>query len=508
MSDKIQQLEILFRKVLDKTILPKEREQIVEILKSDSTYRQAWCDWQLSEALLDDLLNFVTFDNNCEPLCSISATRKNGINPSVKKRISIAAASLLFLLLMSMPFGLRFFRVENHLDTTMIKTDAQTGVPETNLEPKRLGVIVRMINVQWKPQSKPHQEWSPVFYGDQFSFLNGSVEIFLDQGVHLILEGPTELDFIDFDRVFVNRGKLTTRVGVSGIGFTIETPSGVFVDRGTEFGLEVDNDRNSKVVVFQGQVDFYQTNLKQQYPSVTQPLRLNQGEGIQVVPNHLPQPITTIQSDDFLRAAFPRPFAVTPLITSIQDNNRNPKSNKYYEVVSQGFVEDSLAFVDRIYQWNGVTSSGLPKPLVGGDLIRTFNEDKWQNDYELNVTISKPAEFYVLVDIRSTVPDWLLRDFVATDMVVGLDEGILPVEYESRYDSFGLTKPEDRIPDNLPSDHVCEIGPGKSIDRLFKVWKRNSTEPGEVRLGALGKMNEEESRRFQCFYGIVAVPLQ
>ena len=36
---------------------------------------------------------------------------------------------------------------------------------------------------------------------------------------------------------------------------------------------------------------------------------------------------------------------------------------------------------------------------------------------------------------------------------------------------------------------------------------RKSTEPGEVRLVALGKMKEEESKRFQCFYGIVVVPL-
>ena len=60
---------------------------------------------------------------------------------------------------------------------------------------------------------------------------------------------------------------------------------------------------------------------------------------------------------------------------------------KYYEIVPGGMREDAVAFVDRDYQWNGVDAKGIPSYLVGGDYVKTFNDDKVAQNLVITVTL-------------------------------------------------------------------------------------------------------------------------
>jgi hypothetical protein len=168
----------------------------------------------------------------------------------------------------------------------------------------------------------------------------------------------------------------------------------------------------------------------------------------------------------------------------VRDNIRGLGSSKYYQIVHHGLDEDKPAFVDRIHEWNGVDEGGLPGFLRGADYIMTFNDDKWREGLQITVEIGREATVYVLFDARQSIPAWLSERFVDTGARIGLDEG-------------GTTA-------NRRADWIVAKGPGRSIDNIFSVWKRELTRGESLQLGALGKAAEKEART--AMYGIAAVP--
>ena len=147
--------------------------------------------------------------------------------------------------------------------------------------------------------------------------------------------------------------------------------------------------------------------------------------------------------------------------------------------------EDAKAFVDReSHEWNGVTTAGMPRYLLGGDYVKTFNNDKVNNDIEIRVTLGRPAKLYILFDDRIPAPPWLRENFRNTGDHIGVDEG--------PFYSKGV----------WCAEHQPGVGPGVSIDNTSSIWVREVNSPGTVILGAT-----EAPISGINMYGIVAVPL-
>jgi hypothetical protein len=171
------------------------------------------------------------------------------------------------------------------------------------------------------------------------------------------------------------------------------------------------------------------------------------------------------------------------VISSVNDNIRRGESFCYYEIVRGGMREDAKAFVDRKdHEWNGIDTSGMPSYLLGGDYVKTFNDDKLNRDVEIQVTIDRPAVLFVLHDKRSPVPDWLRDAFFDTGDEIGIDGG-------------GYTRLTER--------KTVGVGPGVSIDDTLSIWRRDVPVPGTVTLGAVPMGGEKHN-----MYGIVAVPME
>ncbi|MDO5552435.1 MAG: LamG-like jellyroll fold domain-containing protein [Planctomycetia bacterium] len=87
-----------------------------------------------------------------------------------------------------------------------------------------------------------------------FRLKSGLVQLEMNNGTTLILEGPAELTISTAMNAFCYSGKVSVHVPKKGHGYTINTPSGSIVDRGTDFFLEVDKDQ-SLVETIKGKVD-------------------------------------------------------------------------------------------------------------------------------------------------------------------------------------------------------------------------------------------------------------
>jgi hypothetical protein len=256
-------------------------------------------------------------------------------------------------------------------------------------------------------------------------------------------------------------------------------------DRGTAFGISVDGDSHTSVVVYEGKVDLDVVGAG----VGTQPRRrLESGEALSVDREGQLSRITTVERADFLEPPQIRFDGVSEnrLITSVSDNVRSLETAKYYRVIPRGFKEDCRAYVDRLHEWNGLDVRKLPAFLVGGDYVMTYNDDKITTEIQIAVGVGQPANVYVLIDDRVPPPEWLTRDFVDTKWDVGCDEGW-----------------EDKIIDT-------GVGAGNSIDHVFSVWRRVVPEPTTVVLGPLvyEKSPPPKVSDLRSMYGIVVTPLR
>ena len=163
---------------------------------------------------------------------------------------------------------------------------------------------------------------------------------------------------------------------------------------------------------------------------------------------------------------------------------------KYYEIVPGGMREDAVAFVDRTYQWNGADEQGIPSYLLGGDYVKTFNDDKVAENFQITITFERPAMLYVLVDDRLQQTSWLSDQFEDTGDNIGVDEGY-----------------------HVPNDvRKLASGPGVSIDQVHSIWKRRVSHGETVSIGPYSPLISPETSSLGTkaslnMYGIVAVPL-
>ena len=91
--------------------------------------------------------------------------------------------------------------------------------------------------------------------GQQLNLATGLAELTYASGAKLILHAPVRFALTTPLACDLQLGKLTAKVPHSAKGFTINTPSGKVVDLGTEFGVKVNDDRTTHVIVYVGEVE-------------------------------------------------------------------------------------------------------------------------------------------------------------------------------------------------------------------------------------------------------------
>jgi hypothetical protein len=356
--------------------------------------------------------------------------------------------------------------------------------------------VTRMWRPQWSDSNRSLNEWAALGKGDLVDLKSGQVELYFEAGAQLVLQGPVRFEVLGpkLGRVF--HGDLTARVGEHAKGFSLITSAGKIIDLGTEFGVSVQPDGETDVVVFDGTVDF---ELPIKEPSEnyadmpdsspgTILSRLTTGEAVRVKPDGSTRRIVAINSDRFSWAAtgIAAQRAKPVVISSVSDTIRTPGACTFYEIVHGGLGEDVRAYVDRPHEWNGIDEKGIPEFLRGADYLKTFNDDKRRGSYELTVELAQPADLYVLWDDRVKVPGWLKEQFTNTDLKIGLDEAAF------RYSTNQKLQ--------IPTYSTAE-GAGNSVDRSYSIWRRRVLTAGDVTLGSA-----KTSRRSRvAMYGVAAV---
>lgn len=124
-------------------------------------------------------------------------------------------------------------------------------------KPRSVAKLTRVHDVVWAEPTAPLHLGQLLLTGQQLALSAGLAEITFDNGVRVIVEGKTSLHIIDEHSAHLDHGQAVTRVTRAGKGFAVTTPHLRVVDLGTEFGVVVQPNGASEIVVFDGVVDVF-----------------------------------------------------------------------------------------------------------------------------------------------------------------------------------------------------------------------------------------------------------
>ncbi|MCE5187280.1 MAG: FecR domain-containing protein [Planctomycetaceae bacterium] len=82
----------------------------------------------------------------------------------------------------------------------------------------------------------------------------GIVKLKFDNGVDVVIEGPSRFEILTFDEISLHSGRLYAQVPHRTVGFIISTPNSKIIDLGTGFGVYADSHGNTDIHVMIGEV--------------------------------------------------------------------------------------------------------------------------------------------------------------------------------------------------------------------------------------------------------------
>lgn len=492
----------LFRKVnafamrqLESSLTPDEQRELASLLRESAAARRIYAEYVQETACLRWLC-LEEFAGDTELATPLRNEPNRGTS---RQRIAVFAfVGSLACTLAAVSFGwMYFFRPGPIADArgngmgAAALADARAdilGSQHSSNQPQsiagqQVATITGLRAVRWAQADDAGALLSRCHVGERLQLQEGAAELTFDAGVQLTVFGPADFEITSPTSIRCVRGRVTTLVNERGKGFTIETPKAKVVDLGTQFGLDISEDGETQVVVFQGSVDLTYDPLNANGDAPTR--RLEQGEALLLKNSGEFQRVVSVERNQFLTGVDGiHRRSDEPVIVDVRDNIRKAESIKSYQIVHAGLGEDALCFVDRNHEWNAVEPRGLPEFLRDADYIMPFNDDKFVRDLEITVYLARPANLYVFLDNNMEVPRWLQENFTDTGVDIGLDGA--QTEWH-------------------PGNSLA-VGAGRSVDFPFSIWRREIKQPGTVTLGGL-KPPEVRSRGFNM-YGIAAVAIE
>ena len=149
------------------------------------------------------------------------------------KIVKATAVCLLTILSFIMVFSL-FYRTPASRDVATINTSLDAAFADNQVVAPGTRLAVR---------------------DDPLFLQTGLIEISLDGGAKVLLEGPAEFTLKSTDRMTLNTGQLFATVPVEAKGFIVDTPNSRVIDLGTEFGVRVQRSGLSDLHMFKGKTE-------------------------------------------------------------------------------------------------------------------------------------------------------------------------------------------------------------------------------------------------------------
>lgn len=194
-----------------------------------------------------------------------------------------------------------------------VATTGRTPDPAVTDDGPVVATILRATNTRWRDGER-RIAGDDLSASQRIQLEAGLARIRFLDGATATLEGPAELDLLSAGEARLHRGRLTLWVPPEAVGFRVRTKAVDIIDLGTSFGVLVEEDGDTNVSVFSGQV---QAALPDTFDSDPAPQIVSQGESIRVSVGQ-----TSIDSVGFDADPFEKPLKVSRGIVSMEGDCR------------------------------------------------------------------------------------------------------------------------------------------------------------------------------------------
>lgn len=123
--------------------------------------------------------------------------------------------------------------------------------PSVSGTPPVVARIAQSSNARWlDPESSTLPGTQLI--ASSMCLTQGLVELACDGGTAVLLQAPATVRLETGERLFLDSGTVSVRIGEDSDGFIVRTPTGTVVDYGTEFGVLVNSHGETEAVVYKG----------------------------------------------------------------------------------------------------------------------------------------------------------------------------------------------------------------------------------------------------------------
>lgn len=267
--------------------------------------------------------------------------------------------------------------------------------------------ITSLIGVTWEGTAPDSIKLSND--SETLAIKSGLVELTFDSGVRSIIEGPATIKVTGGNSAEFGRGRLVADVPKGAEGFTVVYPDGKVVDLGTEFAINVPQDRiGAEVGVFRGEVEIY--DHKQNTP-----LKILENHAVvQISGSRNPFASIPFQREDYIRELPSREFpwklpeaaSTSAAILEFDVSHLVWKSGDYRAVIKWMHGRDALAIQKaELLLGNEVVATDIHPGRTGlyqntHDNTYTFNiseEQHKRGKWTLRITASPDARGNIAV---------------------------------------------------------------------------------------------------------------
>lgn len=240
---------------------------------------------------------------------------------------------------------------------------------------------------------------------------SGSLRFKMDSGATVEVEAPASFSIPSSTQLNLHHGNLTADAGGETIGFVVETVSAHIVDLGTRFGVSVDDEGLTDVVVLEGKVEVFKDHedARRQKPLAS----LVQGEAVQVNRGKKTRRLKTVS----LRHDALMPFGKhrSTLVSDVSDNLDEEGFNRFYAIEPKAMGSGARLHTDKTGpRWQADDGMSFPEILKGSDIVRTFFHDRLDRDREIRLKLKKRATVFIVYEAGKPVPAWLEEGFTRT----------------------------------------------------------------------------------------------
>ncbi len=244
---KEEPLHSLIEKYINHQLSDAEFEQLQQILKTDAEARKEFRrHLNLDAALYEQIEGEQLANDNLFWQAAMQ-------DPApIKNKRSVFFQNLALPLAASLVAGFLVWWVQSSQPSP---SDTITSTKEETLH-QGFAILTRMIDAEWQDEDQKHRE-GQILPSGHLRLKSGLAQVEFFSGATVIIQGQSDLEIVSTSEARCLSGKVRAHVPPAARGFILRTPKGDIVDLGTDFAVDI-SDEKSQVHVFEGEIEVHQ----------------------------------------------------------------------------------------------------------------------------------------------------------------------------------------------------------------------------------------------------------